>query len=152
MSKEAAVVLGFVASIVLVATCGAEPPDAADGEPPFPGLVASGDGSAYPGTYTNLDLPVLPGGVVTSSGRQSSSLRDGLSIHLTSDKPVSEVRTFYQDAMSAIGWTPAAAGPGAAALNLPVAIVTFTRDQLSFSATITAGDSGSVVSITVLER
>ena len=141
----------FVGAVALAASCGADAPDA--GEPSANGSpVASGDASAYPATYRDLDLPALPGGVVTSSGRQTTSLRDGLSIRLTSDKPVAEVRTFYQDAMTALGWTPAAAGPGAAALNLPIANVTFTRDQLSFSATITAGEPGSVVSLTVLER
>jgi hypothetical protein len=54
--------------------------------------------------------------------------------------------------MTAVGWTPAAPGSGAAALNLPLANVIFTRDQLTFQATITAGDAGSLVSLTVLER
>jgi hypothetical protein len=115
-------------------------------------VASTAEASAYPATYRDLNLPVLPGGVVTSAGRQSTSLRDGLSIRLTTSQSVAEVRAFYRDAMTALGWTPAAPGSGAAALNLPLANVIFTRDQLTFQATITAGDAGSLVSLTVLER
>lgn len=142
-------------SAALLAGCATDGSDSAvDGAPagPAAGAGSPADAAAYPDTYRSLDLPVLPGGVVTSAGRQSTSLRDGLSIRLSTSQTVAEARTFYRDAMTALGWTPAAPGPGAAALNLPLANVIFTRDRLTFQATITAGDVGSLVSLTVLER
>lgn len=152
MQRLGIIIVGAFVSAALVTGCGAESEPAPAGAPTAADANPTGDASAYPESYRSLDLPVLPGAVVTSAGRQSTSLRDGLSIRLTTERSVAEARTFYREHMTSLGWTPAASGPGAAALNLPIANVIFTRNQLTFQATITAADSGSLVSLTVVER
>jgi len=145
-----AAVLGL--GLMAVSCTSEEPAAEPAGQPSATRSAPLGEAAAYPDLYRALDLPVLPGAVVTSSGRQVESLRDGLSIRLMTKQTMPEVRTFYQEAMTGLGWTPGASGPGAAALNLPVANVTFTRDQLMFSATITAAETGSTVVLSVFER
>ena len=153
MPKPGRATAALLLAVGLTAGCtggGSDAPlaGATDAEP-----VASPDAAAYPDSYRDLDLPVLPGGVVTSAGRQSTSLRDGLSIRLTTSQSVAEARSFYENHMTELGWTPAAPGPGAAALpDMPVAMVVFTKAALNFQATITAAESGSLVGISVIER
>lgn len=153
LKSTAAPAAAIIVAATLLVSCSAENADTAPASTAAaPDLAPAAEAAAYPDTYRSLDLPVLPGGLVTSSGRQSTSLRDGLSIRLTTDQSVAEARTFYTDHMNSLGWTSAPSGPGAAALNLPVANVAFTRGQLTFQATITAADTGSLVAITVVER
>lgn len=97
---------------------------------------------AYPVAYRDLALPEIEGGTVTDTGRQTTSLRDGVVISLDSLKTVDEARAFYRDTLTAAGWTVAAAGRGGAVPNLPTGIVEATRDNLHYQVAITAGPEG----------
>jgi hypothetical protein len=117
--------------------------------PQAPGAPA---GSGYPALYREMALPEIDGGIVTSTGRQTTSLRDGLAITVTSTKTVDEARAFYQDALARAGWTAEAQGRGASVPNLPMARVASSKGQVTYSATITSVPDGGVrIEIRVIE-
>jgi hypothetical protein len=109
---------------------------------------------AYPALYRSMDLPALPGATITSSGRQTTSLRDGLAIRLTTTTGVAEARDYYRRELTARGWTEEV-GPGRAAEavmpNLPLARVSFLQGSLSYTATITASDGQTNIQINLLD-
>ena len=108
---------------------------------------------AYPELYRSMSLPEIEDGTLTSTGRQSTSLRDGLALTLTTTKTVDQAREFYHSAMTTLGWTEQQAGRGGLVPNLPVANVTFNKDGVTFTATVTAtGATESRIDIRVLER
>jgi len=116
------------------------------------GAPESSTGSAapaYPEAYKDLGLPELPGGILTSTGRQTASLRDGLNIRLTTAVPVTDVRRFYSEALAELGWeeTPARVLPGAAMAGLEA-----TRDDLRFSATITSMGGSTAVQLSIVQQ
>lgn len=153
MSGSVRVVLMLVAAVVL-GSCAGTSEDANPAETAAPEEVAAaaGNESSYPDLYRSMGLPVLPGAAVTSTGRQSTSLRDGLTIRLTTTMSVAETRDYYRTAMAEAGWTETAPpGPAASAMDLPVGRVAFTKDDVSFSALLTAADGGTQVAINVLE-
>lgn len=118
--------------------------DGLTGDGSRPAAVAADEstGEAYPDLYRDLDLPELPGGTVTSTGRQTTSLRDGLAIRLTTSMPVAEAREYYSNALRQMGWeeSPSRVVPGA-----PMAGLHATKDGVTLMATITAmGDSTQV--------
>ena len=90
-------------------------------------------GMAYPTLYRDLDLPELPGGTLTSTGRQTTSLRDGLVLRITTSMPVAEARDYYSNALRELGWdeSPTRGVPGA-----PMAGLNATKDGLTYTATI----------------
>jgi len=99
-----------------------------------------------------MGLPTLPDATITSTGRQTTSLRDGLAIRLTTPLSVAETRDFYRTAMIEAGWIEEAPpNPAAAALELPVARVAFAKGSVSYSALLTAADGGTQVAINVME-
>lgn len=112
-----------------------------------------GGGLSYPASYRERSLPELEGATLTSTGRQTSSLRDGLALTLTSPKPVDQVRDFYRDRLTALGWTAEPQGRGASVPNLAMAGGSFAKDGLGFTTVITRMPSGdSRINITVRER
>jgi hypothetical protein len=113
-------------------------------------VCASAQGLDYPPLYRSLALPELPMATLTSTGRQSTSLRDGLSIRLSTPTAVGDVRGFYADALSKTGWTVAPSRP--LPPGLPAAGVQATKDRLHFSATITAQGSATQVDLAVVEQ
>lgn len=155
MSGSVRVVLMLVAAVVLGSCAGtSEDANPAETSAPPTGEIAAAAGSesSYPDLYRSMGLPVLPGAAVTSTGRQSTSLRDGLTIRLTTTMSVAETRDYYRTAMAEAGWTETAPpGPAASVMDLPVGRVAFTKDDVSFSALLTAADGGTQVAINVLE-
>ena len=111
--------------------------------------VLNGGESVYPETYRALGLPELPEATVVSTGRQTTSLRDGLSIQLTTSSSVREVRDYYRDALTALGWTNEG-GPDRG-VDLPAAGLTFSRDGLTYRATLLGLPSGTQVSISLID-
>jgi hypothetical protein len=70
--------------------CSATPEEAASPEAtPSPAASPSDEatGMVYPALYRSLDLPELPGGELVSAGRQTTSLRDVLSLRITTSMP-----------------------------------------------------------------
>ena len=102
-----------------------------------------------------MELPALPGATITSTGRQATSLRDGLAIRLTTSMSVAEARELLPAGTAARGWTEQA-GPGQAAQamlpNLPLARLAFReRTACCTPATITANDGTARVDINLVE-
>ena len=106
-------------------------------------------GMAYPSLYRDLELPELPGGRLVSAGRQTTSLRDGLSLRVTTSMSISEVRDYYSQALRDSGWeeAPSRVIPGA-----PMAGLQATRDGINYTATIMGMGGETQINITVVER
>ena len=104
---------------------------------------------AYPAMYRDLDLPELPGGTVTSTGRQTTSLRDGITIRITTSMPVAEARDYYSGALRELGWeeAPTRGVPGASMAGLLA-----TNDGLTYMATITAIGDATQININLHDR
>ncbi len=146
----------------LVAACGGEAPapatstsateaGAAATAPPARDAAApatiAGD---YPALYKELQLPILPGGEVEDTGRQTSSLRDGLSLRVMApDRSVDEVREYYRTQLAAGGWdeVPSRVLPG-----MPATGVQATKDGVTFMAMITADSDRTRIQLNVTER
>ena len=103
----------------------------------------------YPALYRELDLPELPGGTVTSTGRQTTSLRDGLAIRVTTSMPVAEARDYYSNALRELGWeeSPTRGVPGAAMAGLHA-----TKAGMTYMATMTAIGGATQVAINLHDR
>jgi hypothetical protein len=112
-------------------------------------VSAGSQGLNYPALYQSLGLPELPAATVMSTGRQSTSLRDGLSIRLSTASGVSDVRGFYVDTLLKSGWTVAPARP--LPPGMPMAGLEATRDGVRFSATIMAQGKTTQVDLAVIE-
>jgi hypothetical protein len=113
------------------------------------GLQAQG--LEYPKLYTSLGLPELPRSRVLSSGHETASLREGLSIRVSALMHVNEIRKFYTDGLTKAGWT--VAPPRPTLPGVPIANVQATKNRMTFTAAITASDAGATqVNLTVIER
>ena len=142
--------LSLVALTVLLCACSGEP--ASDNQPAEPASaapMATADapaGMAYPDLYRDLALPELAGGDLTSTGRQTSSLSDGLALRVSTSMPVAEVRDYYSDALRELGWeeSPSRSVPGA-----PMAGLNATKDGVTYMATITRIGEATQVTITL---
>ncbi len=137
----------------LLAGCGTagetESPIDAGSTSSAPAPIDNSTGIAYPALYRDLDLPELPGGVLLSTGRQTTSLRDGLSLSISTSMPISEVRDYYSSALGDLGWeeAPSRVIPGA-----PMTGLRATRDGITYMATITGIAGETQVSISVTEQ
>lgn len=124
--------------------------------PAMPVRAGQSAAPAYPELYRAHGLPELPGAILVSIGRQAASMRDGLRIRLTSARPLPEVREFYRAALSAGGWKEPPDSPAARAAraNPRVTFLTFTRDRVTFSATMIVPPTSTETQVTlnVLER
>lgn len=86
------------------------------------------------------------------TGRQTTSLRDGLAVAVDSTMTIEQARAFYQERLRAEGWTATPAGRGATA-NLPIALLEFTKGSMTYQATITArAEGGTRIGIVVREN
>lgn len=138
---------------VSLSACAGEPAgegQPADAEaPPATSTADTAGGMAYPGLYRDMDLPELPGGNLTSTGRQTSSLSDGLALRVETSMPVAEVRDYYSNALGELGWeeSPTRSVPGA-----PMAGLHATRDGVTYMATITRMGEATQVRITLHAR
>lgn len=104
----------------------------------------------YPSAYTNLKLPILANGTVTSTGRQATSLRDGLRIDVDTPTPVLEVLTFYRAEMKTLGWTET---PNPAKVQLPtIGRAEFTKAALTYAVMASRAGNLTKVLISVLEK
>ncbi len=59
----------------------------------------------YPAPYRSLKLPEPSGATITSTGRQATSLRDGIRIELQTPAGVQDVLAFYRQGMAPLGWS-----------------------------------------------
>ena len=141
--------LSLVAFTVLLCACSGEP--ASDSQPADTASATTvaadaSAGMAYPDLYRDLALPELPGGDLTSTGRQTSSLSDGLALRVSTSMPVAEVRDYYSNALGELGWeeSPSRSVPGA-----PMAGLSATKEGVTYMATITRIGEATQVTITL---
>ena len=151
-APTSSLLLCFLASSLLAA-CGTpaetEAPVDAGAPAAIPSPVDDSTGIAYPALYRSLELPELPGGVLLSTGRQTTSLRDGLSLSITTSMSIPEVRDYYSTALGDLGWeeAPSRVIPGA-----PMAGLQATRDGITYTATITGLAGETQISLSVIEQ
>lgn len=149
----------FVGMACLAAACGGEAPapDTSTSAPEAgtaaaapPARDPAAPAADYPALYRELQLPILPGGEVEDTGRQTTSLRDGLSLRVMSpDMSVDEVREYYSTRLAAGGWDEA---PSRVLPGMPMAGVQATKDGVTFTATISADPDRTRIQLTVVER
>lgn len=106
----------------------------------------------YPDSYRALHLPELPDATITSTGRTSTNLRDGISLRLTSTKSLPDVREFYRDALVKLGFADAGTGGRGARSAVSVAGLTFRKGALTYSATLASVQSEVRITISVIEK
>ena len=140
------------ACLCVTFACGAADPDNAPGAaaPEETATPVTSSGMAYPAVYKDMGLPELPGGEVTSAGRQAMSLRDGLSIQVRTTMSVDEAREYYSTVLAGLGWEeqPSRVIPG-----MPMTGLQAIKDDLRYTVTITASPDGEGrVSISVLQQ
>ena len=108
-------------------------------------------GLEYPPLYKSLALPELPRSRVLSSGHESASLRDGLTIRVSVLMHVNEVQRFYNDSLTKAGWSVTATKPMLPGVQ--IANVHAMKSRMTFTAAITSSGSGATqVTLNVTER
>ena len=108
-------------------------------------------GLEYPPLYKSLGLPELPRSRVLSSGHETASLREGLSIRVSVLMHVHEAHRFYSDALTKAGWSVAAPRPMLPGVQ--IANVHATKSRMTFTAAITSSGSGATqVNLNVSEK
>lgn len=134
--------------VSLLAACGSEPAAPATGDSTAPATATAVESAAYPPLYRSLALPEVPGGSVTSTGRQSTSLDDGLSIMVDAPGSVEETAVFYRKALADSGWTENRGRQLPA--GMPVVAIEATKDKATYRAMITRLPEKTQVTITVI--
>ena len=61
----------------------------------------------YPELYTQANLPQYEKAWVTNTGRQQTSLTEGIRLRLRSKKQIPDIRAYYETELAALGWTTA---------------------------------------------
>lgn len=152
-----AALAGMVALTVVttMTACGGATDDvtASTGSGAAAAAASTNSGMAYPAAYKALSLPELKDATLTSTGRQTTSLRDGLALALTTAKTVDQAKAYYHEALTTLGWMEEKPGPAGLMPNMPVGNVTFNKDGVTFTATMTAVSASETrVDLRVLER
>ena len=113
-----------------------------------PSAIANSLG--YPKLYTDANLPQYPGAKLTDTGRQTSSLRDGLKLNLETDDDVQKVSTFFKDEMTKLGWV---ADKKRRLPAMPVDLTRFTKDDRYFQITVVRhGDGPTKITISYAQN
>ena len=103
-------------------------------------------GMAYPALYRDMALPELPGGDLTSTGRQTSSLSDGLALRVETSMSVADARDYYSAALGELGWEES---PTRSVPDAPMAGLHATKDGVTYMATITRMGDATQVAISL---
>ena len=115
------------------------------------GTGLQAQGLEYPPLYKSLALPELPRSRILSSGHESTSLKDGLTIRVSVLMHVNEVQRFYNESLTKAGWSVTAAKPMLPGVQ--IANVHATKSRMTFTAAITAPAAGATqVTLNVIER
>jgi hypothetical protein len=159
--RPGAALAGMVAlaAVTTMTACGGATEDAtasasaSAGSGAAAAAASTDSGMAYPAAYKALSLPELEDATLTSTGRQTTSLRDGLALTLTTARTVDQARAYYHEALTTLGWIEEKPGPAGRTPNMPVRNVTFNKDAVTFTATMTAVSANETrVDLRVLER
>ena len=104
----------------------------------------------YPAAFRNLKLPELTGATIASTGRQTTSLRDGIRIDLETTMPVQEVLAYYREQMAPLGWKDAS--PPARMKSPMMGGATFTHEALTLTLTVTRMGETTKVGLNLVEK
>lgn len=104
----------------------------------------------YPAVYRERKLPELAGATITSTGRQGSSLRDGIRIDLETPMAVQEVLSFYRKQMTPLGWKEK---PPRTKFQSPmVGRTEFTKGTLTYSVTASRIGQKTKINLNLVEK
>ncbi|MGE0043287.1 MAG: hypothetical protein AB7H88_19340 [Vicinamibacterales bacterium] len=104
----------------------------------------------YPAVYRDHGLPELAGATVTSTGRQATSLRDGIRIDLETPMAVQDVLAAYREQMAPLGWSET---PPRTRFQSPMlGRAEFTKGTLTFSVTATRLGEVTTINLNLLEK
>jgi hypothetical protein len=142
--------LALVLSVPMAACGGSSEPDADPaGAPGAPESSAAPSASTYPGAYRDLGLPEYPDAELVDTGRQTTSLRDGLRLSLRTAESVADAAAFYEERLVADGWS----APPNRMAGGQLIIRAFTKDNLTYQLTVRADpDGGTAIGISLLQR
>lgn len=112
-------------------------------------LVAAAQ-AEYPALYRDQKLPELPGATIVSSGRQVTSLRDGLKIELQSAQGVQDILAFFREKMAPLGWKEIS--PRLPFKSVTAGTVRFQKDALTFDVGVTHFGGKSKVMLNLLQK
>lgn len=113
-------------------------------------------GPGYPPAYRELGLPEYGNATVTDTGRDNTSLRDGIKVTLLTRDDGTKLRAYYETEMQSRGWqlqeTAASAKMRAAGMldRLPFGAV-FKKDRMRFQVFTNPKGNGVAVHISVIE-
>ena len=97
----------------------------------------------YPELYTNEKLPQYSKATLTSTGRQTTSLKDGLALDLTSTDDVQTIAKFYEKELNTLGWKV----PVPKFRSDDMFIANCSKGQLTYNVTITKMPAGKPTTI-----
>ncbi|HJO39805.1 MAG: hypothetical protein QGG24_07350 [Vicinamibacterales bacterium] len=119
----------LVLSVPIGACGGSSAPDAEPtGGSGAPESSAAPSASTYPGAYRDLGLPEYPDAELADTGRQTTSLRDGLRLSLRTAESVADAAAFYEERLVADGWS----APPNRMAGGQLIIRAFTKDNLTY--------------------
>ena len=105
--------------------------------------------SSYPDAYRQLELPEYPDATLIDTGRQTTSLTDGLRLTLRSAHSVTEAAAYYETQLTEAGWSSA---PVRVQIDQFV-LREFMKDDLAYRFTIRPEPDGGVrIELLVLRR
>ncbi len=148
--------LVLTASIAAFAAAGCSAPSdsgASDSAADSPVPAASGAMSTdtrYPELYREMRLPEAPDAEVMSTGRQNTSLSDGLALRVSTSMGVQAAHDFFSQALGAEGWTVQASRPMLQGIG--VANVMGTKDAVTYTATFTSSSGATQIDINVVQN
>ncbi len=99
----------------------------------------------YPALYTSANLPQYPNALLTDTGRQTTSLRDGLKLQLESTDPVPTIAAFYEEKIKQLGWTV----PPQRVPTTTQYVSTYTKDDRYFQVMIVRTQDSVSTRITI---
>lgn len=99
----------------------------------------------YPALYTKEKLPQYAEATLISTGRQTSSLRDGIRLELQSSQPVQTIAKFYEKELKSLGWDV----PVPKFRNEMMFGANCTKENLKYMLTITKMPEGQPTKINI---
>jgi len=129
----------LLALLILGVGCGQDGAfEAVDSSTPIVSDIPDGRPMVYPQLYLDNNLPEYTGAILTSVGRQTASLKDGLAITAVSNDSMQLIMPFYIEAMEKLGYTYDKSKYEKTNLleEPPMMTVVFQKEKLKFSVVL----------------
>lgn len=131
---------------VLVSGCSGDSQDRGSAAAKGGSAAGKGGSAAYPALYTSAKLPQYPGAKLVDTGRQTTSIRDGLRLTLETSDEVKKVAAFFESEMTKLGWT----FPEKRVRPENLDLTKYTKDDLYFQITILRSPDAQLTKITII--